>query len=715
MAEIVCHIQELIERPFCRLSIEEKTKCVRMIRPMPELINLTCILKQNKKEINRSFKTDNYKRCEWLSGSNVLNALFCWPCLLFKMPNDKSVWVYSGFKDLNHLSNGISRHEKTQNHINSMLSYKTFGSVRINLLIDNHAQIATSRHNSMVSKNRDILKRLIDVVCLIGSQELALRGHNEGAASENRGNYLELLGLVAMYDPLLSQHLNDSTAFRGTSSAIQNDLINAVSTVVLNAIKKEISESNYVAILIDESTDVSLHSQMSTMLRYVSKTGNIEERFLFFTNVSNDRTASAISKHVIDLIKSLHCEMKLIAQSYDGAAVMAGELSGTQTRVRAEFPQARFIHCSAHKLNLVLSQSVNFIKNCRIFFLSISGIPSFFSHSTKRAHALEHFIKNKFPNVAPTRWNSNSRLVARVKDNRDELCNFFESIIDDPFDWDSQTIQAARGFIHFLQEFNTQFLLEIFSKIFAYTDTLFDILQKKSMDIALCSQFIRECRENIAKIRNDFDVFYEATRKVVGDPKIKRGDVSNNKIQEKQLLFEIIDTVVTQMDIRFENLEDLNFVGLLDSNKFHNFKTKFPEALLIALKMSYAGMFDLPKLTNELTVVYNSATYMSFKVNDILKYNIENGLDQTFSEINRLCTIILTLPSTTASVERSFSTLKRIKTYTRSTMNQNRLSDLAILSIEKTLLKDLKSNPLFYSDVINIFIEKSRRIDLVFK
>ena len=48
--------------------------------------------------------------------------------------------------------------------------------------------------------------------------------------------------------------------------------------------------------------------------------------------------------------------------------------------------------------------------------------------------------------------------------------------------------------------------------------------------------------------------------------------------------------------------------------------------------------------------------------------------------------ILLTILVTVASTERSFSKLKLIKSYLRSTMPQERLSGLAILSIVKEML-----------------------------
>ena len=49
--------------------------------------------------------------------------------------------------------------------------------------------------------------------------------------------------------------------------------------------------------------------------------------------------------------------------------------------------------------------------------------------------------------------------------------------------------------------------------------------------------------------------------------------------------------------------------------------------------------------------------------------------------------IFLTLPVTIAFAERSFSKLKLIKNYLRSTMLQERLSDLTVLGIESELAR----------------------------
>ena len=54
---------------------------------------------------------------------------------------------------------------------------------------------------------------------------------------------------------------------------------------------------------------------------------------------------------------------KLIAQAYDGAAVMAGRSGGVQAIVKETYPNAHFVHCHAHQLNLVMLKAASVNRN----------------------------------------------------------------------------------------------------------------------------------------------------------------------------------------------------------------------------------------------------------------------------------------------------------------------------------------------------------------
>ena len=66
------------------------------------------------------------------------------------------------------------------------------------------------------------------------------------------------------------------------------------------------------------------------------------------------------------------------------------------------------------------------------------------------------------------------------------------------------------------------------------------------------------------------------------------------------------------------------------------------------------------------------------------------------------------MPVTVATAERSFSKLKLIKNYLRSTMTQERLVDLTVLGIESDLARQIDFN-----DIIDKFAkEKARRVPI---
>ena len=79
-------------------------------------------------------------------------------------------------------------------------------------------------------------------------------------------------------------------------------------------------------------------------------------------------------------------------------------------------------------------------------------------------------------------------------------------------------------------------------------------------------------------------------------------------------------------------------------------------------------------------------------------------LVESYQNIVVALRIFLTLPVTTASCERSFSKLKLIKNYLRSTLSQERLSNLSIISIEHNIVQQID-----FDDLIDEFAEKSKK------
>jgi len=327
------------------------------------------------------------------------------------------------------------------------------------------------------------------------------------------------------------------------------------------------------------------------------------------------------------------------------------------------------------------------------------------------------------PSVAPTRWNFTSRLVNTIKENYDMLILFFEHIHDNSDDWDSDSILKVQGFLFFLKKFLSKFLLNIFSTIFSFTDVLFDILQTKAMDIAYCIKKVKEIIIKLQQVReNDFEKIFNDLNTDGGNScepparkRIRTNQAIGDNLNYRRLFSEILDNILNQIKSRFESMGKFEFFSLLNSELYEKYNKVFPDNELKCLDEQYGRFFDILRLKNELHVLYSSEDFKNKPIFEIIKFMNLNKLDLGLKEVYKLAKLIATIPSTTASAERSFSALKRIKTYCRSTQGQDRLSSLAILSIEKKILDDLKMNPEFYDNVTEIFVEKERRIDFIYK
>lgn len=86
------------------------------------------------------------------------------------------------------------------------------------------------------------------------------------------------------------------------------------------------------------------------------------------------------------------------------------------------------------------------------------------------------------------------------------------------------------------------------------------------------------------------------------------------------------------------------------------------------------------------------------------KFIKEKNMETIFPYVYVALRMFLCTPASNCSTERSFSTLRRIKNYLRSTMGSERLNSLAILNIESSITKTIN-----YDDVIKSFAMKLSR------
>ena len=230
-------------------------------------------------------------------------------------------------------------------------------------------------------------------------------------------------------DTRLKRHYDSEPTFKGTSSAIQNELLDCMYEVYRCEVAKQLGDTQFVAVQADETTDASCKSRTVIVLRYMVD-NSVTERFLEFIEVE-DKSAIGLSTAIKQALEPLGLTEKLIAQTYDVAVAMSGSVGGVQTLMKESYPNAIFVHCYAHQLDLTMQQvCASRISELRVFFADLAGFTSFFSTSPKRTAALAS--DKRIPRPPGTRWNFKSRTVNVVWETREDILECLDNIRTQP-------------------------------------------------------------------------------------------------------------------------------------------------------------------------------------------------------------------------------------------------------------------------------------------
>ncbi|XP_012851359.1 PREDICTED: uncharacterized protein LOC105971058 [Erythranthe guttata] len=176
------------------------------------------------------------------------------------------------------------------------------------------------------------------------------------------------------------------------------------------------------------------------------------------------------------------------------------------------------------------------------------------------------------------------------------------------------------------------------------------------------------------------------------------------------LFEEYRETALTSLRQRFEDFQKFEgqFGFLLDLKKWKLVDDECLKASCVKLqcflKNDMESDIDGEDLFNELRVLREILPEEAETAIGVLNYL--KAMNGSFPNAWVAYRILLTIPVTVAAAKRSFSKLNLIKSYLRSTMSQERLNGLAMLSIEKDLTEKLD----FSSLISNFAAQKARRV-----
>ncbi|XP_021761137.1 zinc finger MYM-type protein 1-like [Chenopodium quinoa] len=708
------------------------------------------IVKGPKDKSSRRFTANLYTRflsngekCDrdWLVYSKELDRVYCFCCKIFKKGMERGQLTNEGFLDWGHVGFRLKEHETSINPVKNMTTwYELRLRFQKNQTIDKTTQMLIEKEKDHWKK---VMQRIISIVKFLAKHNLAFRGSNGKLYQKSNGNFLGLIEMLAEFDPIIQEHVNRITNndihFHYLGHTIQNELILLLGSAIKNEIIRKIKQAKYFLVILDCTFGVSHQEQMSLILRYVNVSNCnvcIEESFLGFFNV-NDTTGQGLFDVLQNELKNLDLDiMDVRGQGYDNGSNMKGKHQGVQKKFLDLNSNAFYTPCGCHSLNLTLCDMANTCSKARDFFGVIQRIYTIFTASTKRWQILKDNVKGlTVKSLSSTRWESRVESVKAIRfqmsDIREALLQVADSN-DKDYNIKSEAKSLANnelGDFEFLIAiviwYEILFAINLVSKLLQSKDMLIDVAIKKIRGLTSFFEGYRETgfydalsKANDIAIEMDIDLIFpqkrEIKRKKYFDENPSTSSNAPLSLEESfrvDYFLYIVDQAISSLYKRFEQFEEYeNIFGFL----FTPQRMKPLDDL--SLKSSCLN-FENALMSNEKSYIDGNELFVELKLlKEILHNDIKGPFDiliflndvGCFPNATIAYRILLTIPVTVATAERSFSKLKLLKSYLRSMMLQERLNGLAMIEIENDLLEKVE-----YEDLIDDFASKSvRRISL---
>lgn len=400
-------------------------------------------------------------------------------------------------------------------------------------------------------------------------------------------------------------------------------------------------------------------------------------------------------------------------QCYDGAGNMSGRTSGVASRIVEQHPLAVHVHCASHALNLCVMSTTS-ISEVRNMWDVLKDVNMFFQFSPKRLKFLEDHIaklpgiagrdqRKKLVDLCRTRWVARHTALTAFAELYSSVVNTLEAIRTEP-DWNADSTTKANGLLAAITQFQFIATSIITAKLLKHLEGITVKLQQRAQDLSYAYDMVKLVTSTLQEIRTDLDRHHhtwwpacvDMASSVSVEPamhrccrsQVHRSNPPANSPEEyfrKTVAIPFLDNLISHLGDRFSRHSRLAAMG---SNLIADVFRRNPSQCTRAAQ-EFADQYsnDLPFGADVPSELLSWAKKME-ALPDCPSTAAATLLATDkfmWPGIHSLLRLFCTVPVTTCECERSASTLRRLRTYLRSSMGQDRLSALALLHIYYSL------------------------------
>ena len=421
---------------------------------------------------------------------------------------------------------------------------------------------------------------------------------------------------------------------------------------------------------------------------------------------------------------------------------MSSNKAGVQAKIKEVSPRALYTHCYSHCLNLSIAASCQ-VQEVRNLIAIINEAYFFLSNSPKRQSMFELTVvkfmpastHSKLPGLCKTRWVEKHTSFEVFLELYEPLITLLDAILspheypqlvssDGCWNWDNETRIKAQGLKASLSSFLAISTFIITKSVLDEAKSLSAKLQKRDQDVYEALKMINSVVEKLSKLRSQiYNIFPSWYAEIL---KLAEVIGVNGTVPRKTSLQR--NRSNTSSSTPREHYKTVVAIPLLDSlltqlrDRFSGESNKYTQALLSLIPSVLLGLNDNQQLSAKHFTFWNpdlltpislagelerwKRFWSNMEDSETIPSNFIKALAacdaDSYQNIHCLLLIGCTLPITSAEAERIFSLLRRIKTYTRSTLIEEHFSDMAMIAMHYQARIPVE-------DVLKAFIQQQPR------